>query len=183
MSQGGFCYSGCQMRKGCERQGSSPRCSAVWVLIILVLRGSIWHFPSTPAPCSLPLLTWAPSDAQLPTRLSSILCWHRQAAPSVTRLINSCWAVIPTALVVHARAPRICTFAYIHWVKVSHSEAVECLSVCTFWHVLTFGCLCELLQLQDSLSVCYPLISWIDFGACWQDKCVLFSLSGWIEAQ
>lgn len=26
MSRGGFCYSGCQQRKGCERHGSSRRC-------------------------------------------------------------------------------------------------------------------------------------------------------------
>lgn len=156
-------------------QGASEKCGAIWVLIRPVLRSSIWHFPSTPAPGSL--LTWALSDAQLPSRLPSILCWHRQAALSLICLVNSCWAVIPTAVVIHARALAYAYSAYIHWVKVSHSETVECLSVCTFWHVLTFSCLWELLT-ADSLSVHYPLIRWIDFGVCWQDKCVLFLSSG-----
>lgn len=154
-----------------HRQGASKRCGAIWVLIRPVLQSSVWHFPSTPAPSSL--LTWTLLDAQLPTRLSSILCWHRQAALSLIRLMNSCWAVFPTAIVIHARALIYAYSAYIHWVKVSHSEAVKCLSVCTFWHVLTFSCLWELLT-ADSLSVHYPLIRWIDFGVCWQDKCVLF---------
>lgn len=152
-------------------QGANEKCSAIWVLIRLVLRSSIWHFPSTLAPGSL--LTWALWGAQLPTRLSFILCWHRQAALSLICLINSCWA----AIVRHARAPARAYSAYIHWVKVAHSETVDCLSVCTFWHVLTFSCLWELLT-ADSLSVHYPVIRWIDSGGSRQDEHLPLPLSG-----
>lgn len=151
MSQGGSCYSGCQGVSGRgHRQGAREGFSAVWVLIRLVLRSSIWHFPSTPAPGSLSLLTWTLSDAHPPTSLSSILCWHRQTAPSVTRLINSCWDVIPTATVVHARA-----FALLHTSTSSTFPIWRQSSVCQFahfdmfWH---FSCSSELLQLQDSPS-------------------------------
>lgn len=54
------------------------------------------------------LFTWDLSDVELLTRLSSTLCWHRQAAPSLTRLINSCSATL-TATVVH---PRVLTYTH-----------------------------------------------------------------------
>lgn len=113
MSRGGFCYSGCQLRKGCEQQGSSPRCERE---LQCSLGANQTHPPEQRLTFPINTDSWlalsSPGLSHMLSsqlRLSSILCWHRQAAPSVTRLINSCWAVIPTAIVIHAHA-----LAYAH---------------------------------------------------------------------
>lgn len=154
-SRCGFCYSACRRRERCERQGSPPRCCGVCVLIRLVLLRSFWHFPSTPAPVSLSLSVSASSPGlsqtfSSPTRLSSILCWHRQAAPSVTRLINSCSPILS------ATAGRARALSHARSRTSSESKfPMHRQPVYTCWHVLKgfFCCLYELLQLQDCLCL------------------------------
>lgn len=163
-SRCGFCYSARRQRERCERQGSSPRCCGVCVLIRLVLLRSFWHFPSTPAPVSLSLflsLSVSASSPGLsqtfrsPTRLSSILCWHRQAAPSVTRLINSCSPILS------ATAGRACALSRARLRTSSESKfPMQRQPVYTCWHVLKgfFCCLYELQQLQDCLCLLIKFI-------------------------
>lgn len=166
----GFCYSACRRRERCEQRGSSPRCCGVCVLIRLVLLRSFWHFPSTPAPVSLSASASSPGLPQTfssPTRLSSIPCWHRQAAPSVTRLINSCSPILG-ATAGRARALSRARSRTSSESKFPHAEAAGA-HMLTCFEGFFFCCLHELLQLQDVfVCPCDQMIRWTDFGVCWR---------------
>lgn len=160
----GFCYSACRRRERCERRGSSPRCCGVCVLIRPVLLRSFWHFPSTPAPVSLSASASSPGLPQTfssPTRLSSILCWHRQAAPSVTRLINSCSPILG-ATAGRARAlSRARSRTSSESVKFPHAEAAGA-------HMLTcFEGFFVLLAWITATSRCLRLSLWPNHQMNW----------------
>lgn len=178
MSQGGSYYSRVEDLSGRgHRRGVSERCGAVCVLIRLILRSSVWRFPSTLTLSLLSLLTWALLDIKLPIRLSSIRCWHRQAAPSVTRLINSC-RYVPAATAVHALAfMRTCVHPLRQSFPICRQWSVcQCAHFDMFWHFV--ACLNH-----NSCTIhCYPLIRSIDSAVRWQDKCIHSFLAVWIRA-
>lgn len=168
-SRCGFCYSACRRRERFERQGSSPRCCGVCVLIRLVLLHSFWHFPSTPAPVSLSFSVSSPGLSQTfssPTRLSSILCWHRQTAPSVTRLINSCSPILSAT----AGRARALSHARSRTSSESKFPMQRQPTVCQFTHFDMFWRVFLLLVTATSglsFCPCNQMIRWTDFGVCW----------------
>lgn len=159
-SRCGFWYSACWQRERCERQGSSPRCCGVCVLIRLVLLRSFWHFPSTPAPVSLSVSASSPGLSQTfssPTRLSSILCWHRQAAPSVTRLINSCSPILS------ATAGRACALSHARSRTSSESKfPMQRQPVYTSWHVLKGFFVARMNYCNFKIVLSIPVTKWSD---------------------